>query len=61
MSGFGNLWRSRTRKHVRTMYSIPTNTGPGQVRWPRLRETERIGWEMERLLARQRSHARRAL
>lgn len=59
MSGFGALWRIRTRKHIRTMGSIPINTGSGRALWPRLQETERQSWEAERLQARRRLHEQR--
>jgi hypothetical protein len=59
MSGFGALWRIRTRKHIRTRRSIPISTGSGRALWPRLQETERQSWEAERLQARQRWHKRR--
>jgi len=59
MSGFGALWRTRTRKHIRTMRSIPTSTGPGRDLWPGLQETEQQSREAERLQARQRLHEQR--
>lgn len=59
MSGFGILWRIRTRKHIRTMHSVPASTGPGRARWPRVQEGERIAREMARLRARRRLHERR--
>ncbi|MBI4758052.1 MAG: hypothetical protein HY783_03485 [Chloroflexi bacterium] len=57
--GFGALWRIRTRKHIRTMRSIFTSTGPSQALWPRLQETERQKREANRLQARRRLHERR--
>jgi len=59
MSGFGTLWRIRTRKHICTMRSIPTSTGPARAAWPRLQETERLAQEEERLEACQRLHEQR--
>lgn len=59
MSGFGALWCIRTRKHIRTMRSIPTSIGPARATWPRLQETELLTLEEERLQARQRLHERR--
>ena len=59
MSGFGTLWRTRTRKHTRTRRSIPISTGSNRALWPRLQETERQSQEVERLHARQRLHKRR--
>ncbi len=59
MSGFGNLWRIRTRKHIRTMLSIPTSTGPDGALWPRLQETERQRREEKRLQARRWLHKQR--
>lgn len=52
-------WRLRSHKHMRTMRSVFTNTGPARACWPRLQETERMGLEMDRLHTRQRLHARR--
>lgn len=34
--------RIRTHRHIRSMRSLLTSTGPGRARWPRLRETEQI-------------------
>ena len=59
MDGFGTLWRIRTRKHIRTMRSIPTITGPGRDIWPRVQETERQSREAERLQTRRWLHERR--
>ena len=59
MSGFGALWRIGTRKHIRTMRSIPTSTGPDRTLWPRLQETEQLRKEIERLQARRRLHEQR--
>jgi hypothetical protein len=61
MSGFGTLWRTRTRKHIRTRRSIPTSTGPRRAFWPRLQETERQSREAERLQVRRRLHERRCV
>ncbi len=44
----------RTSRHIRTMRSIPTNTGPARERWPRLRQTEQIQREYYRLQQRRR-------
>ena len=60
MSGFGGLWRIRTRKHSHTTRSIPTSTGPGRFKWPRLRETELLRQEEERLKVRVLHAQRRA-
>jgi len=59
MSGFGTLWRIRTRKHIRTVRSIPTSTGPGRAAWPRFQETELRMLEEERLKARRAEHEKR--
>ena len=59
MSGFGALWRIRTRRHIRTMRSIHTITGPGRDTWPRVQETERQSREEARLQTRRRVHERR--
>jgi len=59
MSGFGTLWRIRTRKHIRTRRSIPSSTGPGRATWPRQQETELLVLEEERLTARQQLHEQR--
>lgn len=59
MSGFGSLWRIRTRKHIRTSRSIPTSTGPGRSLLPRQQETEWLELEEERLQARRRLQERR--
>lgn len=59
MSRLGTLWRIPTCKHIRGMRSAPASTGPGRARWPRLQETERTRWELERLRARRRMHERR--
>ncbi|HBY99590.1 MAG: hypothetical protein M5U01_33010 [Ardenticatenaceae bacterium] len=59
MSGFGALWRIRTRKHIRTMRSVPASTGPGRAHWPRLQEAEQSAREAARLRARQRLHQQR--
>jgi hypothetical protein len=61
MSGFGALWRIRTRKHIRTMRSIPISIGPARAAWPRLQETELLTLEEERLQARRRLHERRCI
>jgi len=61
MSGFGTLWRIRTRKHIRTRHSIPTNTGSGRSLWPRLQETEHQRRETGRLQARWRLHEQRQI
>ncbi len=59
MSGFGALWRIRTRKHIRTMRSIPTSTGPVRAAWPRHQEAELRMLEEERLKARRAEHEKR--
>lgn len=59
MSGFGALWRMRTRKHMRTRRSLFTSTGSGRARWPRLQETESLLGELTRLRARRRRHEQR--
>jgi len=59
MSGFGTLWRIRTHKHIRTMHSTLTSTGPDRDLWPRLQETERQRREEKRLEARQQWHEKR--
>ncbi len=59
MSGFGDLWRVRTRKHIRTMRSIFSSTGPDRATWPRLQETEAIRLEEKRLKARWQLHKQR--
>jgi hypothetical protein len=59
MNGFGDLWRIRTRKHIRTMRSLRTQTGSARALWPRLQESERQKVEMERLRKRRRLHAQR--
>jgi hypothetical protein len=43
-----------TSRHIRTMRSILTSTGPAQDRWPRLRETEQIQRTTHRLQQRRR-------
>ena len=57
MSGFGDLWRVRTRKHIRTMRSIFSSTGPDRATWPRLQETEAIRLEEKRLKASRQLHS----
>jgi hypothetical protein len=59
MNSFGALWRVRTRKHIRTRHSIPTSTEPGRAAWPRLRETEHLMLEEERLQTCRTLHERR--
>jgi hypothetical protein len=58
-NGFGALWRIPTHRHVRTMRSVLTNTGPGLALWPRLQETERQRFELKRLQARRWVHEQR--
>ena len=58
MSGFGTLWRIRTRKHIRTVRSIPTSTGSSGSVY-RDQETARLRVEEERLKARQDEHEKR--
>ena len=56
MSGFGALWRTRTRKHIRTVRSIRTSTGRrGNIVY-RDQETERSALEEERLKKRRALH-----
>ncbi len=59
MSGFGTLWRIRTRKHIRSMRSIPTNLGPDRALWLRPQEIERQRRKEKRQQARQRLHEQR--
>lgn len=59
MSGFGTLWRVRTRKHIRTVRSIPTSTGRRGMTVDRDQETERMRLEEDRLQARRRLHEER--
>lgn len=54
MRSFGALWRICTHKHIRTMRSTASSTGPRRAAWPRLQETERIRQEATRLQARRR-------
>jgi len=58
MSGFGGLQRIRTRKHIRTIRSIPTSTDPS---WSvdRGQETACLGEEEARLKVRRTEHERR--
>jgi hypothetical protein len=58
MSGFSTLRRIRTRKHIRTMRSIPTNLGPDRALWLRPQEIEWQGRKEKRQQARQRSPKR---
>jgi hypothetical protein len=58
MSGFGALWRIRTRKHIRTVRSIPTSSGPGGA-VHRDQETARLALEEERLGERRTLHKQR--
>jgi hypothetical protein len=59
MNGFGDLWRIRTHKHIRTTRSLRTQTGSARALWPRLQESERQRVEMEHLRKRRRLHAHR--
>jgi len=52
MRGLGTLWHIRTRKNIRTMQSLLTNTGPARATWPRVREMESLILEKKRLQAR---------
>jgi len=52
MKRIKSIGRIRTPYHIRTRLSIPTSTGPGHNRWPRLRETEQFQAKEERLPAR---------
>ena len=55
MGGFGTLWRIRTRKHIPTVRSIPTSTGPSY----RDQETALLRVEEERLQDRRLLHEHR--
>jgi len=44
MSGFGTLWRIRTRKHIRTARSIPRSSG---LSGPAHRDQETVHLEVE--------------
>lgn len=59
MSGFGALWRIRTRKHIRTVRSIPTSSGRRGETAARDQETERLALEEERLKGRRALHGQR--
>lgn len=59
MSGFGALWRIKTRRGIRTMRSVPTATGRGREAWPRVEETAQLMAEKVRLEARRAQHERR--
>ena len=59
MSGFGALYRVRTRRNIRTTRSIPTSTGSAGAAWSRLRETEQLQGEEHRLHARRAQHENR--
>jgi hypothetical protein len=62
MSGFGALWRIRTRKHIRTVRSIPTSTGRRGETVDRDQETACLRVEEEMLKVRQAEHEdRRAI
>ena len=39
-SGFGALYRVKTRKHLHTSCSVRSSTGPGQLHWPVTRDVE---------------------
>ncbi len=45
----------RTHRHLRTMRSALSSTGPTRDRWPRLQETERLQREVHRLQQTQKS------
>jgi hypothetical protein len=49
MSVFGTLRPIPTLRHIRTMRSISTNTGPGRGLWLRLQETEQRRGALKRL------------
>jgi hypothetical protein len=53
MSSNDTLWCIRTHKHIRTMRSVATHTGPGRDNWPKVQETERLRLEQRRLRNRQ--------
>ena len=55
MSSFGSLWRVKTRKHIRTMNSISTATGPVLATLDEARRRR----EFSRLRARRWLHQRR--
>jgi hypothetical protein len=49
MSSNDTLWCIRTHKHIRTMRSVATHTGPSRDNWPKVQETERLRLEQRRL------------
>lgn len=49
MKNISVLGRIRTHKHIRTRHSIRTSTSPGRALWPRLKETEQLRLEENRL------------
>lgn len=57
--GFGVLWRVRTRKHIRTVRSIPTSTGRRGETVDRDQETARLRVEEEQLEERRALHEQR--
>ena len=59
MSGFGALWRIRTRRSIRTARSVPTATGRGRGTWPGVQETAQLMAEEVQLEARRAQHERR--
>jgi hypothetical protein len=56
--GFGALWRIRTRKHIRSIRSIPTRAGPAETAYGE-QETARLKVEEERLEAWRAEHEKR--
>lgn len=59
MSGFGGLWRIKTRRSIRTVRSVPTATGRRGATWPAVQETAQLMAERVRLEARRAQHERR--
>ena len=49
----------RAHRHLRTMRSALSSTGPMRDRWPRIQETERLQREGHRLQQTQKSSAHR--
>jgi len=49
MKNIGILRCIRTHKLIRTRHSIRTSTGPARALWPRLKETEQLRMEDNRL------------
>jgi len=49
MRYLGAIGRICTHKHIRTICSIRTSTSSGRALWPRLKETEQLRIEENRL------------